>query len=97
MTYYTGNSRFLVAVLIIICNVAASALYPVYRFIDAWAHAEGIDMNIVGKLCNTLVGSELAQNVLASCAGVVGKKDVVETFHKTRSDLVHVCLLSVMS
>jgi len=66
------NGKRMVSFLIIFANAAAGGLYPVYRFVNAWAESGDIDLNFIANCVKSgaekCLGPEAVASLLASCA-----------------------------
>ena len=66
------NGKQMISFLIIFANAAAGGLYPLYRFLTAWAESGDIDFNFITSSIKSgaekCFGPEVVASLLASCA-----------------------------
>ena len=66
------NGKRAISFLIIFANAAAGGLYPLYRFVTAWAESGDIDFNFITSSIKSgaekCFGPEVVASLLASCA-----------------------------
>ena len=79
-----SGARDVVGTLIFICNVAAAALYPLYRLFDAYAESREIDWDIVTKILNI----EALQPVYTFFSCCVAAKDTAQNLRETSESAV---------
>ena len=73
------NGKLMISFLIIIANAAAGGLYPLYRFVTAWAECGDIDFNFITSSIKSgaekCLGPEVVASLLASCVCLSKAKD----------------------
>jgi len=66
------NGKRMISFLIIFANAAAGGLYPLYRFVTAWAESGDIDFSFIADSIKSgaekCLGPEVVASLLASCA-----------------------------
>jgi len=66
------NGKLMISFVIILANAAAGGLYPLYRFVTAWAECGEIDLDFITSSiksgAQTCLGPEVVASLLASCA-----------------------------
>lgn len=77
-----GNGKTLMSWLIMIINVAASSIYPVHRFFNAWSESGEIDFNLmingIKKMAEQCLGPEVVASLFATCSCLGKVKDVAD-------------------
>ena len=73
------NGKRMISFLIIFANAAAGGLYPLYRFVTAWAECGDIDFNFITSSIKSgaekCLGPEVVASLLASCVCLSKAKD----------------------
>ena len=76
------NGKLMISFLIMIANAAAGVLYPLYRFMTAWAESGDIDFNFITSSIKSgaekCLGPEVVASLLASCACLSKAKEKVD-------------------
>ena len=66
------NGKLMISFVIILANAAAGGLYPLYRFVTAWAECGEIDLDFITSSiksgAQTCLVPEVVASLLASCA-----------------------------
>ena len=76
------NGKRMISFLIIFANAAAGGLYPLYRFLTAWAESGDIDFGFITSSIQSgaekCLGPEVVASLLASCACLRKAKETAD-------------------
>lgn len=85
-TQENSNGRIFIGFLIMVVNAAAGGLYPLYRFLNAWAENGEIDSafitSSISKGVSFCLGKEAADSLIGACGCISKAKERVENLQE---------------